>query len=210
MSGRSEEDDLVAAEYVLGTLPLEDRAAAELRLRREPGFAAAVEDWELRLSGLNAEFDEAPAPDLLPRLEAQLFPVPAAPTRAGWGAWAAAALSSLALVAWLWISPLPPDFTARIVDAGGTLEYDASLRGETLQLTRVQGEAPPPDRAHELWLIVGEAAPVSLGLLSADTRLHLAALPVGATLAVSLEPAGGSPTGQPTGPVIAVGQLAAS
>ena len=71
------------------------------------------------------------------------------------------------------------------------------------------------NRTAELWVIpVGEAVPHSLGLLhahggtalklSADQRARIAA---GATLAVSLEPIGGSPTGLPTGPVVATGAL---
>lgn len=71
------------------------------------------------------------------------------------------------------------------------------------------------DRSAELWVIpVGDTAPHSLGLLRAhggtalklrpDQRARIAA---GATLAVSLEPIGGSPTGLPTGPVVATGAL---
>jgi len=40
--------------------------------------------------------------------------------------------------------------------------------------------------------------------VSAEERKKLAQ---GAVLAISLEPAGGSPTGQPTGPVVAAGDL---
>ena len=69
-------------------------------------------------------------------------------------------------------------------------------------------------QALELWIIVGDAAPRSLGVidpsrprayqLPEDVRSDLAA---GAALAISVEPSGGSPTGAPTGPVIAQGQL---
>ena len=76
------------------------------------------------------------------------------------------------------------------------------------------------DRSHgktpEMWLIIGKDAPRSLGLI--DLHGPLAhPIPIGlrplmgkgATLAISLEPAGGSPTGAPTGPVIMTGKLAA-
>jgi anti-sigma-K factor RskA len=66
----------------------------------------------------------------------------------------------------------------------------------------------------ELWIIVGDKAPRSLGVIDAanprayalpqDVRADLAA---GATLAVSIEPTGGSPTGAPTGAVVASGKL---
>jgi anti-sigma-K factor RskA len=70
-------------------------------------------------------------------------------------------------------------------------------------------------QAYELWLLPpGEAAPMSMGLLSdsAPTQLVLPAsvdalLQPGLTLAVSIEPAGGSPIGTPTGPVVFTGSV---
>jgi anti-sigma-K factor RskA len=61
------------------------------------------------------------------------------------------------------------------------------------------------------------SAPLHLrsgAVIRADGRLELGALPSairdGGTLAISIEPKGGSPTGQPTGPVVFVGTLAAA
>jgi anti-sigma-K factor RskA len=69
-------------------------------------------------------------------------------------------------------------------------------------------------RSMELWLIPEGGKPASLGLIAAGqpVRINIPAellphLGRGATLAVSLEPPGGSPTGQPTGEVIAHGNL---
>jgi anti-sigma-K factor RskA len=73
-------------------------------------------------------------------------------------------------------------------------------------------------KAHELWILpapdVNNGNPVSLGLLptSGEQKLTLtaaqrAALAGAKQLAVSLEPAGGSPTGLPTGPVLHVAPL---
>lgn len=70
------------------------------------------------------------------------------------------------------------------------------------------------DRVAELWIIGGDGVPHSLGLLSkAPTALTLppvdrARLGPGGTLAISVEPLGGSPTALPTGPVVATGVLA--
>ncbi len=199
----TQDDDMLAAEYVLGTLDLESRAQAEARLR-DPAFAAAVQEWEIRLSGLNADFAEAQAPDLMPAIEARLFPT--APKRSFWPMWGASALASLALVAYLAVTPIPADFTARMVAETG-LEYDARVTDERLVVTLAAGAVAPQGQAHELWLIVGEAAPVSLGLLGTRTEIRLADVPEGAILAVSLEPEGGSPTGAPTGPVLALAPL---
>ncbi len=73
---------------------------------------------------------------------------------------------------------------------------------------------PAAGRAHELWVIPGAGSPRSLGLVAAGGPQRitlppalLKALGPEAKLAVSVEPEGGSPTGQPTGPVIASGQL---
>jgi anti-sigma-K factor RskA len=70
------------------------------------------------------------------------------------------------------------------------------------------------DKATELWLIVPKEKPIPLGVFpaiqSATMQLPpeiMARLNAQATLAVSIEPPGGSPTGQPTGPVIATGAM---
>lgn len=72
--------------------------------------------------------------------------------------------------------------------------------------------AVPAGRSAELWAIRGSAAPRSLGVMAAGRvvvpaglRAEMAADTV---LAISIEPAGGSPTGLPTGPVVAAGKLA--
>ena len=69
---------------------------------------------------------------------------------------------------------------------------------------------PAPDHTLELWAVPPQGAPRSLGLISADgaTVLKKGAALAGATsLAVSLEPPGGSPTGAPTGPILYAGKL---
>jgi len=67
---------------------------------------------------------------------------------------------------------------------------------------------------HELWLLPPSGNPRSLGIVRAGAPQRLrvplelaAALRTDASLAVSVEPTGGSPTGLPTGPVIASGPL---
>lgn len=73
--------------------------------------------------------------------------------------------------------------------------------------------ATPGGRVAQLWVIGRDGTPHPLGLL-ADSGLELvlaapdrARLVAGATLAISVEPPGGSPTGLPTGPVVATGAL---
>jgi anti-sigma-K factor RskA len=81
---------------------------------------------------------------------------------------------------------------------------------EELRVNTINGRPIPLANSYELWMLPGGgAAPVSLGLLPVtgdallplDAQAH-AVLAQTPTLAVSLEPAGGSPTGLPTGPVL--------
>lgn len=208
-----EETDLLAAEYVLGTLPLAEREACATRLRRDQGFAAAVARWEERLSGLNDAFDEAPPPDLLPRIEARLFGISTTPAKARvpfWRSWFGGAAAAAALgMAILMFLPAPPPALAPVTTLAAEntdLRYAVGLRDNELHLTRLSGPGAAPGRVHELWLIAGDAAPVSLGLITADSAILPAAdLRKGMVLAISLEPTGGSPTGAPTGPVLVTG-----
>lgn len=91
--------------------------------------------------------------------------------------------------------------------------YDPASR----RLTVLPSRLSLGGRAAELWVIPAGGAPHALGVVAADAPSARTAPPAlaalmrpGATLAISVEPAGGSPTGQPTGPVILTGPLAAS
>lgn len=96
----------------------------------------------------------------------------------------------------------------------GTPLYTATVDHGRVVLTAV-GPGPVDARARELWVIAKAGKPLPVGVIARDKPLRLpravtAAVRAGATLAVSLEPAGGSPTGAPTGPVIATGVLTAA
>lgn len=76
------------------------------------------------------------------------------------------------------------------------------------------GNTGPNERSQELWMIPAGGKPVSMGVMPAGkpmtavlTAEQAAAFRTGPTLAVSDEPLGGSPTGQPTGDVLASGAL---
>lgn len=102
-------------------------------------------------------------------------------------------------------------------DAGETVDapFAAAFDRATGALTLASVIDVPAGRSAELWTIAGDGAPRSLGVLGpGDRRLAVrpdarGRLAEGVTLAVSVEPAGGSPTGSPTGPVIATGALSA-
>lgn len=208
--------DILAAEYVLGTLPLQEREATATRIRRDTHFALAVARWEARLAALNDAYDDAPAPNLMPAIEARLFGTeatarPKAP-RTFWKSWfggaAVAAALGVAVIAVLPPNPLPYSPLTTLTAEGSDLRYEVGLRGTELRVARISGPAADAGRVHELWLIIGNAAPVSLGLIiGTDLTLATTGLAPGMVLAVSLEPTGGSPTGAPTGPVLVTGVI---
>lgn len=201
-----EGDDMLAAEYVLGTLPLPDRLALQRRLRDDPAFAARVAAWEDRLSALNDDYTEAPAPDLLSAIEARLFGSPA-PRRGGVRLWFGAlsgGIVALALIAFLMIG-LPrsqgPTFVATLGTADQAVVFAAAYDPATgtLTVTRTAGPGPAAGHDYQLWSIGADGVPKPLGLVSApmDTQ-NIPGLAPGIVLAVSIEPTGGSPNGKPT------------
>lgn len=205
------EDEALAAEYVLGALDLAERTAVEARLKRDPGFAALVNDWLNRLSDLNDDYAEAPVPNLLPQIEARLFPQAAKPRR--WFGWAAGALTAgaIAVAAFVMLPPSTPPvatMTAELSAEASPLRYAAVIAGDQLTLNRTAGAAAEAGKDYELWIIEGDKAPVSLGVLhEASVTLPAPKAAAGYLLAITLEPKGGAPEGKPTGPILAAGPL---
>ncbi len=208
----------LAAEYVLGTLPLSDRAEAERLIARDPAFAAMVADWEGRLAALSDNYAEVPAPaGLLDRIEAQLFPVAPVAGRS-WRPFWLGLLGGLAvtgLAAFVILpnltGPAAPPMVATLTGEGQDLIVTARYApGDgKLTVTRTGGGAAASDKDYQLWLIAAGQNPVPLGLIrDAVLEIPVTTLAPGTTLAVSLEPTGGSPTGQPTGPVLVAAVIA--
>ena len=208
------EDDALAAEYVLGVLDLVERSAADARLKSDAGFAALVSDWQNRLSGLNEDYAAAPAPDLLPQIEARLFPVAPKPDRSWFGWLAGAAIAAAVTLFFVLPQTAPPaqliaTLAADPVSDIADLIYEARYGNGALTITRIAGDAAPTGKVHQLWIIAPDAAPVSLGLLDGTAFTLTYPTPTsGWTLAVSVEPTGGSTTGAPTGPVIMAAKIA--
>jgi anti-sigma-K factor RskA len=227
---RTERLDALAAEFALGTLPGRVRRRLARVARTDPVVAAAIAGWEFRLGAL-AEVVPGitPHPRVWDGIRARLgLASPEAavsPERAPWWAslrlWQGLALASFAVAFALAVALLAPRGEAPqdaivVVLAGPDAKpvLVASAERGARWLT-VKSLAPVPleaGRALELWALPEGRDPQSLGLIPASgiARVTLpgpagTALQNVGALAVSLEPAGGSPTGKPTGPVLYTG-----
>jgi anti-sigma-K factor RskA len=221
-------DAALAGEFVLRLLAPKEHAACATRVETDRAFAAEVARWEAHFAELDYAFAESPpSAALRGRIEKRLFgssrPSLIARLWSSAGLWRGFAVASAAVAIWFATPvapPPPPDapvrrLVAAIAPAQGGAEFLALFDplDQTLRINRVAGEAAP-GRSLELWVIAGEAAPVSLGVLPEDALARLvvpaelaALLDAGATLAVTDEPPGGSPTGGPTGAVQSAGPL---
>jgi anti-sigma-K factor RskA len=228
------EDWLLAAEYALGLQDGAERLALERRARRDRSFALNVSAWEMRFAALHADAADASPPDALKaRIDEELFGAArAAPRsqtrrstlagaisfwRAAALAFAAVSLVCLALLARPLFSPAPAAplrLIAALAPADAATLAFVSIDAAAHRLD-VSGLSVDPGAGDaELWVIPPGGAPRSIGLLergAATTKSIgpdlIALLVEGAALAISLEPKGGSPTGAPTGPVVALGPL---
>ncbi|HEX8442465.1 MAG TPA: anti-sigma factor [Allosphingosinicella sp.] len=231
------DDDVLAAEYVLGLLEGSERSTAEARATADPAFAEQVEAWSVRLAPMLTGSPVEPPAAVWHAIAAKLAAnddegtdrTSAAIRRwrmATIGASAVAASLALVLVTRPGPAPqappvaiAPPQQAQAVLVASLGDEKSASAvtiavegTGERLLVTPVRLAAG--GRAAELWIIPGDGTPRSLGVIGAELpsrvgvpESHRAHIHSGATFAISLEPAGGSPTGAPTGPIAASGKI---
>jgi anti-sigma-K factor RskA len=223
----SEGSALTAAEYVLGVLDEAQRRAADRRIARDAVFAREVAFWEERLGSLaDAVPSVTPPPDGWARIESVLNGSTASERPGFWHnlplwrglALASSALAAACIAALIYLGAVaPPEaLLARLDAEGGQAGFIAAIGAGGTKLTIVPASLVSAEqKAMELWLIPEGEKPHSLGLIDPDKPVTInvpeSLLPKvnsEAILAVSLEPPGGSPTGQPTGPVIANGKLA--
>lgn len=207
--------DLLAADYVLGSLEGDDRREAERLLAGDPAFAHSVATWQRRLTPLAAHVAPVvPPADLWRRIETAIMPTSVEPLRRRVRLWQGATAGALAIAASLAASlmlhrPEPPRVAVLLPIAGGppVLIATAERNGELL-VRPTASITVPTDKDLELWALpLGETRPRSLGVLPSSGRQLAARLSSNTQLLVSLEPKGGSPTGQPTGPVLYGGYL---
>lgn len=228
-----------AAEYVIGTLDETERQSVAARRSHDAVLDAAIQDWETRLAPLNALAPAvAPSPELWQSIRTQLAAGGSAALaeldklRGQLRLWqrVAAGLLLLGVIGWgnFYLEreerrnqppPVAPTLVASLQQQAAPPAFIIGLDEKAQQLKIVAlGNAAPTDKDYELWLIAdGLDAPRSLGIVRPETvklkaDLHgLAPEAVRkATLAISLEPTGGSPTGKATGPVLFTGTFVAA
>jgi anti-sigma-K factor RskA len=233
MNETPEQLQQLAGEYVLGTLPAAARREVEQRLAREPLLRAEVDAWEQRLLPLTALAPEvAPSARLWPRIAASLQARSAASLAApavadGWRRWwdnlrlwrglaGGAVAASMVLALILAMRPTAPEAAYMVVlvapqDRGAGWVVQTSMNRQ-LTLTPLHSTVVPDRKALQFWTKApGWSRPVSLGLVQSDRALKLALdkLPPvepDQLFEITLEPATGSPTGRPTGPVLYIGK----
>jgi anti-sigma-K factor RskA len=198
-------DDLqvLAGEYVLGTLPAAERLAVSQRLATEPALQQAVNHWEERLLPLTQLAEPIPLPaHLASRIEASLqgmrqqaraqaAPVATMPPRSrsgGWwnhlGLWRALAGSGFAMAAVLAAvlvtrtAPVaaPPKFMVVLVapqDKAPGWVVQASSP-QQISLIPLGVAEVPADKALEFWTKADDwNGPVSLGLVKPGQPLQV-------------------------------------
>jgi len=224
-----------AAEYVLGTLPADERARFAERMRSDPALRAEVSRLQSRLSPLaEAAQPETPRPEVWREIERQTLGETVASNdneaayvvqlRRRLSIWRGATMVAGALAAGLAavvvldrLSVPELEGTGRYVAVVDSDGHEPALIAEvdtTTGIIRVRSvqARTPPGKSLELWHVAEGEAPRSLGILEAGIdaqtlRDAAAAGPVDGILAVSVEPEGGSPSGAPTGPIVYTGKL---
>ena len=207
-----------AGEYVLGLMSDPERLAFEARLAGDAQLRAEVLEWERYFAAMaEAEVAEiAPPARVEAAIKARLFEAGGTSIWHWVGVWRALALAATITIAALFFWPASqvpgPAYEARIASEDGALVLTAVLEGDMLRIARLSGGVAE-GRSQELWLIAGEAAPISLGLVPDAEAAALAvpedlrALFAGGVLAITDEPPGGSPEGIATGAVLALGSI---
>ncbi|KAE8544029.1 anti-sigma factor [Marinobacter nauticus] len=219
--------DMLAAEFVLGTLPVEDRQRVQRLRTTHPELDAQILQWESRLSALNDEIEPVdPAPGLFARIERSIDQLEQASSqhnevvrlRQQVSRWrlstAATSIAAMLLIAVMMLEPTPTESPYVAVfqhnDEQPAFLLTVDLARKQLNIQPVTAR-PAGNQSYQLWIKDDELGPTprSVGVLNEHFEVDPAALTNydaellrRATFGISLEPRGGSPTGQPTGPAL--------
>lgn len=219
----------LAQRYVLGTMAWHARRRFGRAIDDDPRVADAVYEVEERLLPLAWSLEPAQPSELIwARISRQLRRPASPPRQTSRWPLAAASVALLAMAVGWWqasqkppvvetvtetvVEPFPVEPAIGIVeDADGNALWVARIYAD-LQRADIDVSTAPEaqaDNDYQLWLLRDDGTPISVGLLpqSGEGQVTLTpdaidALTQSETLAVSLEPLGGSPEPVPTGPVL--------
>ena len=211
----------LAADYAIGLMPPTARKRFEHLLLDDGALRAELARWQNHLTLLTEPLVEQPVPEhvwqaVVARIEPQTLHVPLKRPFWNWLRLGAVACSLLiVLTTGLLYNRDSVQYQATLLSGTAQPGLRIEAHADHLKVQPLELAAVEAGRSLELWAIPVEGKPVSLGLIPADgdgrialsqSQQQLIRVPV--VLAVSLEPQGGSPTGQPTGPVLYQGPLA--
>ena len=222
--------DQLAAAYALGALRHRARARFERLCVSSTSARSAMQLWQDRLLPLALELPPVtPSTTLWLRIQRRIeaehdeagAPVNVVQRRRGSRWWQVAAAAGVIAVTLLvgkltiWNETAWQPFAVLAqANAAPSWRVERSADTDRIFIHTVASIALQSSKDYELWILPRVGQPVSLGLLprsgnlqrkltTDQRRMLLTALQV----AVSVEPAGGSPTGLPTGPVIVVAPI---
>jgi anti-sigma-K factor RskA len=215
----------LAGEYVLGVLEPAEQREVEAALASHAALRQAVAFWEEQLHPLSALATPAEPPaDLWNKIASQLDQAPQSGAIRWWGRpnpwrWATSGFAAVAAALLLYValggSPAAPTYMAMLhsPQQQDQISFVAMMERGGLTIHTMAAGAPPAGRVYELWAIApGGTTPQAIGMLPQSGVLRVASMPaevrLGATLAISIEPPGGSPDPhKPSGPVMFVGAV---
>jgi len=216
--------DALSARYVAGTMGQLARARFERYCQHSPLARRAVLDWQQHLQPLIQQVKPVQPPRRVWReINRRIGATQSSRSHNLSWLWplATATLAAVALSLIVLLVRDPPSlsYVAAVTSEQGQVVWSVAI-DDADQLS-VNAAAVPPladDQTHELWVLPANGSdPISLGLIpqTGQQTLPLSnrqrqALIGANTLAVSIEPAGGSPTGVPTGPVVFTATLTAA
>lgn len=219
-------------DYVIGAMSTQARRRFERLLMTDPELRTLLNQSEQKWNRLAERIPPMAVPtDLWKRIEQRIFgATPQTVTQtmkasndSVWKGWAvAASLAAVFLTGYIVMQTQKPigqaGYMAVVLNQTQQPSWHVSIDPDnnTLAITALAEQTLPDDKAFELWLIAdNQPQPVSMGLippkgrvvLPLDKTLAQGLHQVPAKLAVTVEPAGGSPTGQPTSAPIYIGNM---
>jgi len=221
-----DEDELVdvAGQYVLGVLPKNEMDEIEREMSRNHNLASAVGFWSDKLLDIAPPPPAvAPAADTWRRIEQEIRVASRGHGSSNWWnslhfwrfAGMAGFLATLLLSIYLTFA-LPdraePTYVAVLQSPAPGTSWLVEVNTEVVRLRPLAPVALPAGKSVQFWTKPeGASAPTSLGLVATDrptvvTTEKLPGMGVNQLFEVTLEPEQGSPTGRPTGPILAVGK----